>query len=259
MKALLSAIALLCIAPVAAAATLEEDVQRYIAVFQGSDAAEHNRAVEELAWMGISDPRLFDMLEQKILAENVAAASTRAEKDRVARYVRALGFSGQEKYLPTLRRFADDAVYGRYARDALTQRPQYEKWNPIISNRATWDPALSDDDNRILNMLRSDDLLLMRVAAKRAYFAPNDRVLAQVAEQLRNRYATLDSIAEQVRQRYPTDKHSVFVELRASIDALQWMIKALGKTTAYDDLLQEVKANAPVLQYAADSALRHPR
>lgn len=234
------AIAALCFAASAGAATLEEDVQRYIAVFQGSDAAAHNKAVEELAWMGISDPRLFDMLEQKILAEHVAAAETRHEKDRVARYIRALGFSGQEKYVPTLRRMEANDIYGRYARDALIQRPQYEKWNPIISSRASFDPQLSDDDNRVMNMLRSEDLMLMRIAAKRAYFAPNDRVLAQMAEQVRKHYRTVEP---------------------ENIDPVNWMIKSLGKTSAYDDLLQEVKANATEwrVKNAADSALRHAR
>src|SRR5262245_57314193 len=88
MKRCIAFVAALCSVSGALAATLEDDVQRYIAVFQKPDAAAHNKAVEELAWMGLSDPRLFDMLEQKILAEHVAAANTRAEKDRVARYIR---------------------------------------------------------------------------------------------------------------------------------------------------------------------------
>lgn len=241
-KRYITAIAVFCLASGAAAATLEEDVQRYIAIFTANDGAAHNKAVEELAWMGLSDPRLFDMLEQKVLAEAAAAANTRTEKDRVARYMRALGFSGQEKYVPTLRRFQDDTIYGRYARDALNQRGQYEKWNPIISSRASFDPQLSDDDNRVMNMLRSDDLLLMRIAAKRAYFAPNDRVLALVADEVRKRYLTSETEADR-------------------LDAIAWMVKALTKTTAYDDLLQEVRSNAPdrKLRNTADSALRHAR
>jgi hypothetical protein len=229
-------------ASTAQAATVDEDVQHYIGVFQGGDTAAHNQAVEELAWKGLSDPRLFDMLERKILAEHAAAANTRAEKDRVARYIRALGFSGQQKYLPTLRRFEKSFVYDRYATDALIQRPQYERWNPIISERATFDPRLSDDDNRIMNMLRSDDLMLMRIAAKRAYFAPNDTVLAQMADQVRQRYATSEPDPERR-------------------DAVAWMVKALARTTQYDDLLAEVKSGAPdhKVRNTAASALLHAR
>jgi len=240
MKALLAVIALLCFASGAPAATPEEDVQRYVAIFRQADAAAHNKAVEELASMGLSDPRIYDPLEKRILAEHKAVEAERAEKDRVARYIRALGFSGQEKYLPTLRSFLGNPVYERYAKDALQQQPDYQRWNPIISSRASFDPQLSDDDNRVMNMLRSDDLMLMRIAAKRVYFAPNDQALAQIAEQVRKRY--LQSDPERV-------------------DAVAWLVKALGRTIAYDDLLQEVKASAPdrKVRNAADSALRRKR
>lgn len=239
MKALFAAVFSILAGP-ALAASLEEDVQRYIAVFQQPEAAAHNKAVEELAAMGLSDPRIYDPLEKRILAEHKAVEATRGEKDRIARYMRALGFSGQEKYLPTLRSFLGNPVYERYAKDALVQQPDYQRWNPIISSRATFDPQLSDDDNRMMNMLRSDDLMLMRIGAKRAYFAPNDKALAVIAEQVGKRYAQSDP---------------------ERADAVAWMVKALGKTTAYDDLLQQVKANAPdrKVRNAADSALRHVR
>ena len=230
------------------AASLEEDVQRYIAIFQGPDAASHNRAVEELAAMGLSDPRIYDPLEKRILAEHQAVENQRGEKDRVARYIRALGFSGQEKYTPTLRRFVDNPVYQRYAREALQQQPDYQRWNPIISARESFDPSLSDDDNRVMNMLRSDDLMLMRIAGKRVYFAPHDRTLARVAEQVRKHYSftpTFDNAAPDLER----------------LDAVAWLVKALGKTTAYDDLLQQVRESAPTrkVRSAADSALRHVR
>jgi hypothetical protein len=240
MSRLVAALFAVLLAPAAAAATLEEDVQRYIAVFQGNDAAAHNKAVEELAWMGLYDERLFDLLEQKILAEAAAVAGNREEKNRVARYIRALGFSGQDKYVPTLKRFVKDPTYDRYAREALDQQPQYKRWNPIISSRAGFDPKLSDDDNRIMNMLRSDDLLLMRVAAKRAYFAPDERTLWVIAEQVEKHYMTTSP---------------------EEVDAVSWMVKALSKTTSHDRLLQEVKKGAPErkVRNSADSALRHAR
>jgi hypothetical protein len=224
----------------ACAATVDEDVERYVAIFQGNDTALHNKSVEELAWKGISDPRLFDLLERRALAEHKAAEGVRAEKDRVARYIRALGFSGQEKYRPTLRFFENDPVYQRYARDALEQQPQYARWNPQISSRAGFVPGLSDDRNRVMNMIRSEDLMLARVGAKRAYFDPDDATLDLIAEKLRGRYQTSDP------------EH---------VDAVAWLVKALGKTRRHDALLEDVKANAPdrKVRNAADSALRHVR
>ena len=224
------------------AATVEEDVQRYIAVFQGADAEQHNRAVEDLAWMGLSDPRLFDLLERKILDEAQAARAIRAEKDRVARYIRALGFSGQAKYVPTLTRLQDDRVYQRYAVQALQERPHYERWNPVISSRATFDPARSDDANRVMNMLRADDLLLVRIGAKRAYFAPDDAILDEVARVLETRFRQPAEGPEQ-------------------LDAVAWLAKALSKTSRYDGLLEQAMGEAPdrKVRNAAASALRHRR
>ena len=221
-------------------ATLEEDVQRYVAVFQGDDAALHNKSVEELAWMGLSDPRLFDLIERRLLADHDRARNERAEKDRVARYFRALGFSGQPKYQPTLVRFTSDAVYHRYATQALNDLPHYERWNPVISSRASFDPRLADDANRVRNMLRAQDLLLVRVGAKRAYFQPDEAMLDLIAERVRGQYGVSDP------------EH---------VDAVAWMIKALGKTRRHDALLEQVKSGAPdrKVRNAADSALRHVR
>lgn len=222
------------------AATVEEDVQRYVAVFQGNDGSLHNKSVEDLAWMGLSDPRLFDVIERRLLAEHERARFERAEKDRVARYIRALGFSGQPKYVATISRFEKDDVYHRYATTALQELPQYERWNPLISNRATFDPARSDDINRVMNMLRAEDLMLVRVGAKRAYFQPDDAMLDLIAERVRSQYSVSDP---------------------GHVDAVAWMIKALGKTTRHDALLEQVKAGAPdrKVRNAADSALRHVR
>ena len=228
------------LAGAAGAATPEEDVQRYIAVFQGNDAALHNKSVEELGWMGLSDPRLFDIIERRLLAEHDRARPERAEKDRVARYFRALGFSGQAKYQRTLVKFTSDSVYHRYATQALNDLPHYERWNPVISSRASFDPAVSDDVNRVRNMLRAQDLLLVRVGAKRAYFQPDEAILDVIAERVRGQYSASDP------------EH---------VDAVAWMVKALGKTRRHDALLEQVKASAPdrKVRNAADSALRHVR
>ena len=44
------------------------------------------------------------------------------------------------------------------ARDASGELAKFQKWNPIISNRASFDPKLSDDMNRMMNMLKSGDV-----------------------------------------------------------------------------------------------------
>lgn len=213
--------------PYAAARPLEEDVQAYVQVFSSSDKKPHNLAAQNLAWMGLSDTRVFDIIERLLLQDYAAAQDDKRESDRVAHYIRALGYSGQAKYIPTLKKLQGHKIYGRHVKIALEDRPLYEKWNPIIADRASFNPKYDDNANRVLNMLRSDDLLLKRVAAKRVYFDPRqDEVLDTVAEQVQTYYTINDP---------------------KSSDAIAWLVKALGsaKNDKYRPLLEQVAAKAP--------------
>jgi hypothetical protein len=231
MRIVFVVFALLLAGP-SAAASLDEDVARYVQTFSG-ERRLHSEAAESLSWMGISDTRLFDVVQQRLLEDHQAARNDRPEKDRVARYLRALGFSGQPRYVPTLNGFVKDPVYARYARAALEDLPLYQKWNPVISNRATFDPKYSDDVNRVMNMLRYDDFLLKRVGAKRVYFKNQDDDL-------------LELLSQQV-------KASLRISDSGSSDAIAWMVKALGhaRKEKYRALLVEARDSA------ADPKVRH--
>ena len=225
MKMLLSLLTSLLFVTSALAATAEEDITSYEQIFSGAPSL-HSDASDTLVWKGLSDTRIFDVVEKRLLADATAARSDKHEKNRVARYIRNLGFSGQSKYIPTLQKFAADDVYERYAKTALLDLPDYQRWNPIISNRATFDPKLSDDTNRVMNMLRADDFMLKRIGAKRVYHKHQEpEVLDLLANQLKANYAK-------------ADQHNV--------DAVAWMVKALGQPllAKYKPVIEDVAANA---------------
>ena len=212
----------------AAAASVEDDVQRYIQIFSGEKNL-HNDAADTFSWMGLSDTRLFDIVERLLLEDAAVARDNRSERNRVARYIRSLGFSGQTKYEPTIKKFLGDVGYNRFAQAALQDLPDYNKWNPIISNRSSFDPKFSDNVNRVANMLRSDDLLLQRVGAKRVYFDSKDDILLELlAQKLRGNYARTD------------------LDDRERSDSVAWQAKALGssKNEKYVALLREVAEKA---------------
>jgi hypothetical protein len=212
----------------ASAASVDEDVQRYIAIFNG-DKSEHSANGEALGWAGLSDPRLFDLVEQRLLKDYPAPADNKPEKQRIAWYIRALGFSGDAKYLPTINRFLayrDTAVYSKHA---LVDMPDYKRWNPVISERASFDPKMSDYENRVVNMLRSSDFSLKRLGAKRIFY-----------DGLHNEQL-LDVLAAELRAGYPkanVDKNS---------DPVAWMVRALGasRKEKYKPLILEVRDRAP--------------
>src|SRR5438093_12924454 len=103
----------------AAAASVEDDVQRYIQIFSGEKHL-HSDAADTFSWMGLSDTRLFDIVERRLLEDAEASRDNRDERNRVARYLRSLGFSGHTKYDPTIRKLLGNGGYDRSARGAWT-------------------------------------------------------------------------------------------------------------------------------------------
>lgn len=233
-----SAIALLwLVLPLfALAASVDEDVERYIAIFRGNPMF-HASAAESLAWMGLSDTRLYDLIEERLRTDYPVPREIKTERARIAWYIRALGFSGQEKYAPTLQTFLQDRDYVGYARHALKDLADYRNWNPVIANRSSFDPKLSDQANRIINMLRASDFRLKEVGAKRVYFErPGEP-------------AVLDTLANELLSAYPGADAS-------NNDEIAWMVKALGATRN--------EKYRPVVQEVADKAMdakiaRHAR
>jgi len=235
MKKLLSLIAFLCLCNVAFAATMEEDVASYSQAFaEGKNISP--ATLESLAWKGISDPRVFDLIERRVLDRAEEGLTDRRIKNEVALYMRALGYSGQPKYIPTLERYRNEVAYEGYVRDALADLPKYQRWNPIISNRANFDSRYSDEVNRIRNMLMADDFDLKKIGAKRVYYQNKDEVL-------------LEALAEQIRATYMSNDER-------NGDSIAWMVKALGsaRQEKYRPLIEEVAANAP-----DNTIVRHAR
>lgn len=217
-------------ASIAHAATLEDDVNRYVERFSGTKTV-NEEVVESLEWAGLSDPRLFDLIERRVIDGVEPGRYDRKTRNQVLLYIRALGFSGQPKYTTTLQKVAPDLTYGRRAKNALDDLPHYQKWNPIISNRAIFDAKYSDDVNRILNMLQSDDFLLKRLGAQRIYAENKEAIL-------------LSTLEAEIRANYMNLKNENDDD---PIDSVSWMVKALGsaKQEQYRPLLQEVAVKAP--------------
>ena len=227
MKRLVAAFFSMCfvLSPLLAA-TLEQDVDRYLGIVQ---ADTDGQKLEPRAWEGLSDPRLFDEIEKRLLAVSEGKPRDKAEVKKFAHYIRALGFSGQPKYIPTLQKLVPHKYYDDYAENALRDQPIYQHWNPIISNRSTFNPAFSDDVNRFLNMLAADDLLLNRLASKRIYESTRDPVL-------------YGALAKKLQANYMRNLGG------EQEDSVAWMVKALGssKMDKYKPLLIDAALKSPM-------------
>lgn len=225
MRMMIALLASILFTSAAMAASIDDDVAGYIKIFNGP-VSDHRDAAERLRWIGLSDTRLFDVIEKRLLTESTQGGLDMHDNSRLERYIRALGFSGQEKYEPTLNSFASQPRFNKAATAALHDLSTYKVWDPIISNRNTFDPKYSDEVNRIMNMLRADDVFLNELGAKRIYFDAKDDYL-------------LDFLAKQVKANYRRTE-------RQFSDAFAWQIKALSSSQnqKYKDLIEEVAANA---------------
>ena len=83
-------------------ADLNAEKAMYIKAFTSGNLDVIKGKARNLEWTGWSDPAIFDPLEKKII-ENLGA-SDKYSLDSVAWMIRALGSSGNPKYLPTLNR-----------------------------------------------------------------------------------------------------------------------------------------------------------
>jgi hypothetical protein len=127
-----------------------------------------------------------------------------------------------------------------YSKHALFDMPSYQKWNPVISSRASFDAKMSDYDNRIANMLRDGDFSLKRLGAKRIFYDG------------RYQEPVLDVLAAELRASHPKANSD-------NGDAIAWMVRALAasRKEKYRPLVAQVLAEArvPVVQTHAKRAL----
>lgn len=149
-------------------------VDKYITMFERQSPPEQKRAAQELAWAGLNDPRLFDVVEAQLLAF-LPQVRDRRSADQAAWLTKALAYSGDERYRPTLKKVCNSSQsrhggLSRHCQNALLDMDKYKVWNPIIADRSGYLDGKSDEVNRYATMLRSGNYELQRLAAKRIHY-----------------------------------------------------------------------------------------
>lgn len=148
----------------------QQKVDEYIAIFNGNNSKDQVKACNEFQWMGLSDTRLFDIIEAKLNSVHTTVEGQRPV-NKASWYAKALGFSGQEKYLGTLKKIASSKETQRklrkYADVAIVFNQEYSKFNPIIANTKNYKNDKTLLINNIANMIDSRESELQIIAAKR--------------------------------------------------------------------------------------------
>lgn len=213
-------------------ALLPTTPEEYMQTFAEGLQIEKEKAAESLGWSGLSSPQIYDPIEQELLA-NLPAATSKATINYVGWLTKSLAYSGDSKYVPTLKKVALEAPHNKskkYAQQALQMLPQYARYNSLISPEQWPDAPYPSLHQRYLNMLQSQEYELIRLAAKRIHntldYSPE--LLAQLDQTLNQYYIKPDLSS-------------------LGVDAIAWVAKALAGSRApeYRDSVEKAAKKAP--------------
>lgn len=234
-----------CQLPAHAFESVDEQISHYHEIFDTGTYAERYEMLQRLQWSGISDPRLFDRFEALVLESYQESSFNKNERNLVSHSIRALGYSGNEKYRGTLQEVRENARVGKlkgHAKRALSDLDSFVEWLAKIEAsdfRAEGKPV---EIATYMKMLSIDDTQVQRLAARAIFHEQqNDpELLSMAADRIREQYLQSDLDREEQ-------------------DTVAWLCKAIGENARaeYTDLLTEVAEDTPhkkIRRYAADYA-----
>lgn len=165
-------------------------VETYQEIFKGDNQFKQKQAIEALTIAGLSDPAIYDVLEAKLI-ESLPLATEKNAIDYSAWLVKGLAYSGNDKYSGTINNIVNGSYHKKlkkYASQAIENLDKYKKWNAILADKSQYTAEQNPKNNAYANALKSDDLELMRLAAKRIMDDQNydDFLLERLSVELKN-------------------------------------------------------------------------
>ena len=214
----------------AAESDIRTELESYIDAFNKGSFAEQRKLISTLEWSGISDPKLYDIIAEKLSSR--AKQNNREAKEEASWYAKALALSGNEKYRPQLEALASDGASRKLRKHAATALERLDKfvvWNPIISANVMQAPMGQLKEARVKNMLAADNAHVLKLGAKRVHHAhASNKELLQLANQrLLKGYQDAGDDSK-------------------LIDAMAWLIRALAQSgdDHYKPTLEQIAETA---------------
>ena len=231
----------------AGAADRSSEINKYVKIFNGSSVVSQKQACKAFEWAGLSDSRIFDLVEKHLL-ENYTNVS-KERSDYIAWLAKGLAYSGQAKYRATLEKVASEAGHKgvrRHAQKSLAVLEKYQAWNPTIASTKNYNKNVSPELNRFANMLRSRDLGLQTMATKRINY-----------QKLYNNEFILNVLNAEVKHAYPmNEKSKLFVN---TVAYMTKMLAASGKSKYRStvEMVAQDAANAKLRKHANKYLLKY--
>ncbi len=232
LKQLLTGISLLAMSSMANAySSDDEQIDEVLAIVSSGSQQRKEQVMERLQWSTLSDARLYDVFEQDLLA-SYEELSFEKDKIRTLAYkLRALGYSGNEKYISTLDLIIKQSKNNklkRYARKAKADFPNFLAVQNSLMNVSYTNAELPSEVVNYIRLLKTNNSFAQRQAAKAAFheYQKHPELLEEMAKLLRNTFLKED-----------LDKQSQ--------DMAAWLCKALIRAGGYDDLMKQVSEKTP--------------
>ncbi len=210
---------------------LQQELDAYIEEINSADDGNLAAVGSRITSSGLSDKRLFDNVQAILISKHEAQLTTAKKDDVVINEVvvllRTIASSGDAAYMSTLDRILQEsknrAIRNR-AKHMMGKVGFYNERNQLMQNMETHAEGQSLHSTRILNLLKSDNLIMSRFAA--------EELVRQGS-------------AEPVVQEWIADRLQQDVRLDSSklkIDTLAWYCKVLGTVNKekYYDFLTEI-------------------
>lgn len=216
--------------PASAFSTVDEQIDHYLNIYENGSYDSKVEMLKRLQWSGLSDRRLFDPMERYLGFQAMMSDKhlNKPERALLAHMIRALGYSGNERYRNILSNIKDHSKSKKlkgHAKKALIQLEKFKRWNELIAASDFMIEGKSVEVATYMKMLSTNDVMVQRLAA-RAIFHERHRdpdLLAMTAKKLETWYLRMGLGAE-------------------AQDTVAWLVKAVGENNSgeYDQLLQRI-------------------
>lgn len=196
-----------------AASGSDSESKPFIDYFKKTSRGNVKSIVDSLYWSGITDTRLYDMIEAELKKNYMRDHKVNLEIN--SWLVKALAASGNRKYLKIMDEISASEAHKKvkkHTANAVKMLGEYARWLPIMNKGVSGLPVSKRDEARIKNMLGSRDSELIRIGAKRVYHSniDNKTLLSLVEKNLLENYNKSDD--------------------KTHVDAMAWLIKTLAQS-----------------------------
>jgi hypothetical protein len=219
--------------PVLANSSQSAEVDKYIQMLGSTSYKTRLDAAKLISRSGITDSRLYTIINKKLLTEFNTKDLNRDHIDEMSWMCKALASSGSSDYIPTFEKIiqaANSAKLKKYAKQSLSLISEYAERNKLLNDTTNIDSNLSSEINKYIKMLKSDNITFKRDAAKLIYRGQfSEKKLFDVLS---------DELLKGYKQTSTNDRNY--------IDAMAWMCKALASSgmTEYKQTLREIIENS---------------